>query len=42
MRKHFYTKQVVTHWNRLPRDVVDARSLATFKRDLDNALNNML
>jgi len=40
-RKHFSTKRVVKHWNRLPRDVVDAPSLSLFKRHLDNALNNM-
>ncbi|KFV45934.1 hypothetical protein N341_01272, partial [Tyto alba] len=40
--KHFYTKRVVKHWNRLPREVVDAPSLSVFKRNLENALNNML
>ena len=34
--------RVVKHWNRLPRDVVDAPSLSVFKRHLDNALNSML
>ncbi|KAK4807129.1 hypothetical protein QYF61_018470 [Mycteria americana] len=42
IRKHFFTKRVVKHWNRLPREVVDAPSLSVFKRHLDNALNNML
>ncbi|KAK4810838.1 hypothetical protein QYF61_008810 [Mycteria americana] len=41
-RKHVFTKRVVKHWNRLPREVVDAPSLSVFKRHLDNALNNML
>ncbi|KAK4826591.1 hypothetical protein QYF61_010353, partial [Mycteria americana] len=27
IRKHFFTKTVVKHWNRLPREVVDAPSL---------------
>ena len=42
MRKHFFTKSVVKHWNRLPREVVDAPCLSVFKRHLDNALNNVL
>ncbi|KFZ48634.1 hypothetical protein N338_03741, partial [Podiceps cristatus] len=42
VRKHFFTKRVVRHWNRLPREVVDAPSLSVFKRHLQNALNNML
>ena len=42
IRKHFFTKRVVKHWNRLPREVVDAPSLSVFKRHLDNALSNKL
>ena len=42
MRKHFFTERVVKHWNRLPREEVDAPSLSVFKRHLDNALNTML
>jgi len=29
----------VRHWHRLPRDVVDAPSLVTFKTRLDRALS---
>ncbi|KAK4817100.1 hypothetical protein QYF61_027963 [Mycteria americana] len=42
IRKHFFTEGVVKHWNRLPREVVDAPSLSVFKRHLENALNNIL
>ena len=42
IRKHFCTERVVKHWNRLPREVVDAPSLSVFKRHLDYALKNML
>ena len=42
MRKHFFPERVVKPCNRLPREVVNAPSLAVFKRHLDNALNNML
>ncbi|KAK4831869.1 hypothetical protein QYF61_019881 [Mycteria americana] len=31
LRKTFFTVRVVKHWNRLPREVVDAPSLETFK-----------
>ncbi|KFZ61666.1 hypothetical protein N321_09013, partial [Antrostomus carolinensis] len=42
MRIHFFIKRVVTHWKRLPGEVVNAPSLSVFKKYLDNALNNML
>lgn len=32
----------VRHWNRLPREVVDAPSLETFKVRLDQALGNVI
>jgi len=41
IRKHFYTKRVLKHWNRLPREV-DAPSLLVVERHLDDALNTML
>ena len=34
--------KVVTHWNRLPREAVDALSLEVFKARLDGALVNLV
>ena len=42
IRKKSFTVRVVRHWNRLPRDVVDAPSLETFKARLDQALSNLI
>ena len=39
-RKKFFTVRVVRHWNRLPRELVAAPSLAVFKARLDGALSN--
>ncbi|KFM09748.1 hypothetical protein AS27_12734, partial [Aptenodytes forsteri] len=41
IRKKFFTLRVLKHWNRLPREVVDAPSLETFKVRLDGALGNL-
>ncbi|GAB0188581.1 triadin [Grus japonensis] len=42
VRKKFFTVRVVTYWNRLPREVVEAPSLEVFKTRLDGALGNMV
>ncbi|KFW73577.1 hypothetical protein AS28_12122, partial [Pygoscelis adeliae] len=42
IRKKFFTMRVVKYWNRLPREVVDAPSLETFKVRLDGALGNLI
>ncbi|KFZ67331.1 hypothetical protein N338_09446, partial [Podiceps cristatus] len=42
IRKKFFTMRVVKHWNVLPREVVDAPSLETFKPRLDGALSNLI
>ncbi|KFR09401.1 hypothetical protein Y956_07929, partial [Nipponia nippon] len=40
-RKKFFTVRVVRHWNRLPREAVDAPSLEVFKARLAGALSNL-
>ncbi|KFR17238.1 hypothetical protein N306_02010, partial [Opisthocomus hoazin] len=42
IRMKFFTMRVVKHWNRLPREMVDAPSLETFKARLDAALSNLV
>ncbi|KFP20458.1 hypothetical protein Z169_09548, partial [Egretta garzetta] len=42
IRKKFFTMRVIEHWNRLPREVVEAPSLETFKARLDGALSNLI
>ncbi|KFW02237.1 hypothetical protein N326_06949, partial [Eurypyga helias] len=42
IRQKFFTERVVRHWNRLPREAVDAPSLAVFKARLDEALINLV
>jgi len=41
IRKKFFMMRVEKHWNRLPREPVDALSLAVFKARLDGALSNL-
>ncbi|KFQ63615.1 hypothetical protein N334_13278, partial [Pelecanus crispus] len=42
IRKTFFTMRVVKHRNRLPREVVEAPSLETFKARLDGALSTLI
>ena len=42
IKKKFFTFSVVEHWNRLPREVVDAPSLELFKARLDGALSKVV
>ncbi|KFV80625.1 hypothetical protein N308_12489, partial [Struthio camelus australis] len=42
LRKNFFTGRVTEHWTRLPREVVEPRSLEIFKTCLDVILGNML
>jgi len=41
-RKKFFLTGVVKHWTRLPREVVEAPSLETFKVTLYGALSNLI
>ena len=40
--RKFFTQRVVTHWNRLPKDIVDVPSLEAFKARLDVALGSLI
>ena len=42
IRRKFFTQRVVTHWNRLPKEAVDAPSLEAFKARLDVALGSLV
>jgi len=41
IRRKFFTQGVVMHWNRLPKEAVDAPSLEAFKARLDVALGSL-
>jgi len=42
IRKRFFTVRVVGHWNRLPREAVNAPTLEAFKARLDGASSNLV
>ena len=42
IKRKFFTERVVTHWNRLPKEVVDALPLEAFKVRLDEALGSLV
>ena len=41
IRKKFFSQRVVMHWNRLPKEAVDAPFLEAFKARLDVALGSL-
>ena len=42
IRRKFFTQRVVMHWNRLPKEAVDAPSLEAFQARLDVALGSLV
>ncbi|KFZ60585.1 hypothetical protein N321_04241, partial [Antrostomus carolinensis] len=42
LRRKFFTQRMMRHWNRLPREAVDAPSLEPFKARLDGALGSLI
>jgi len=42
IRRKSFSQTVVTHWNRLPKEAVDAPSLEAFKARLDVALGSLV
>ena len=42
IRRKFFTQRVVRHWNRLPKEAVDAPSLQAFKARLDVAVGSLV
>jgi len=40
MRKRLFTEGVVSHWKRLPREVILAPSLSEFKKQQDDSLKS--
>ena len=42
IRKKYFIVRVMRHWNRLPREAMDAPSLEVFKSRLDGAWSNLV
>lgn len=42
IRKYFFIPRVAKHWNNLPREMVESRSLEMLKKCVDLALRDMV
>jgi len=42
IRKRFCAERVVSHWSRVPREVVMGSNLSEFKEHLDDTLSHMV
>ena len=42
IRRKYFTVRVMTHWNGMPKEAVNAPSLAVFKARLDRVLGDMV
>ncbi|KFV45672.1 hypothetical protein N341_00527, partial [Tyto alba] len=41
-RGNFFTIRPISHWNNLPREVVDSPTLGTYKIQLDRVLDRLV